>query len=82
MASSQLLLSLPLLLHLLMVVLLPLMIVAGDHAAHDMAGDDENSWKRIFKRTGYDTVCVLRGLGERPAIRWMIMGHCAETMKA
>ena len=64
------------------VVLLPLMIVAGDHAAHDMAGDDENSWKRIFKRTGYDTVCVLRGLGERPAIRWMIMGHCAETMKA
>lgn len=64
------------------VVLLPLMIVAGDHAVHDMAGDREDSWKSIFQRAGYDTVCVLRGLGERPAIRWMIMGHCAETMKA
>lgn len=64
------------------VVLLPLMIVAGDHAIHDMAGDGEDSWKSIFQRAGYDTVCVLRGLGERPAIRWMIMGHCAETMKA
>lgn len=64
------------------VVLLPLMIVAGDHAIHDMAGDREDSWKSIFQQAGYDTVCVLRGLGERPAIRWMIMGHCAETMKA
>ena len=64
------------------VVLLPLMIVAGDHATNDMAGDGKDSWKNIFQRAGFDTVCVLRGLGERPAIRWMIMGHCAETMKA
>ena len=64
------------------VVLLPLMIVAGDHATNDMAGDGEDSWKNIFQKAGFDTVCVLRGLGERPAIRWMIMGHCAETMNA
>ena len=64
------------------VVLLPLMIVAGDHATNDMAGDGKDSWKNIFQRAGFDTVCILRGLGERPAIRWMIMGHCAETMKA
>lgn len=64
------------------VVLLPLMIVAGDHATNDMAGNGKDSWKNIFQLAGFDTVCVLRGLGERPAIRWMIMGHCAETMKA
>lgn len=64
------------------VVLLPLMIVAGDHATHDMAGDGKDSWRSIFQGAGFDTVCVLRGLGERPAVRWMIMGHCAETMKA
>ena len=64
------------------VALLPLMIVAGDHATNDMAGDGKDSWRSIFQGAGFDTVCVLRGLGERPAIRWMIMGHCAETMKA
>ncbi len=62
-------------------VLLPLMIVAGDHATNDMAGDEEGSWKRIFQRAGYETECVLRGLGECPAIWQMIVAHCAATMK-
>lgn len=46
------------------VVLKPLMIVAGDHANNDMAGDDEDSWKNIFKRAGVRVKCVIHGLGE------------------
>ena len=64
------------------VVLLPLMIVAGDHAVHDMAGDGVDSWKNIFLRAGFDTACVLRGLGECLPARRMIADHCAEIMKA
>ena len=64
------------------VILQPLMIVAGDHAVHDMAGDDEDSWKNVFKRAGYDTVCILRGLGERPEVRRMITEHCAELIQS
>ena len=32
------------------VVLRPLMVVAGDHANNDMAGDDEDSWKSHVRR--------------------------------
>jgi len=41
------------------IVLLPLMIVAGDHACNDMAGDGDDSWKSIFKGAGYDVRCIL-----------------------
>ena len=34
------------------VVLRPLMVVAGDHANNDMAGDDEDSWKSLFESKG------------------------------
>lgn len=48
------------------VVLLPLMIVAGDHATNDMSGDNEDSWKSIFTREGYEVECVMRGTGYSP----------------
>ena len=51
------------------VVLEPLMIVAGDHANNDMAGDEEGSWKTTFEDAGYDVTCLVRGLGELPAIQ-------------
>ena len=41
------------------VVLLPLMVVAGDHAHNDMAGDAEDTWKAVFADAGYETQCVL-----------------------
>ena len=47
------------------VVLLPLMFTAGVHACRDLAG----TWKNAFQRDGYDVSCVLRGLGESPAVR-------------
>ena len=57
------------------VVLRPLMIVAGDHANNDMAGDDEDSWKSSFESEGYEVECVLRGLGELPAIQQLFAEH-------
>ena len=57
------------------VVLRPLMIVAGDHANNDMAGDEEDSWKSIFEAAGYEVECVVRGLGELEAIQNLFVQH-------
>ena len=56
-------------------VLRPLMIVAGDHANNDMAGDDEDSWKSIFEAAGYDVTCVVEGLGQLPEIQALFVQH-------
>ena len=57
------------------VVLQPLMLVAGDHANNDMAGDGEDSWKSRFAQEGFQVECVLRGLGEIPAIQDIYAAH-------
>ena len=57
------------------VVLRPLMIVAGDHANNDMAGDDEDSWKSVFESAGYEVECVLSGLGELEEIQELFAQH-------
>lgn len=62
------------------VVLLPLMIVAGDHANNDMAGDEEDSWKSVFSAAGFEVECVLEGLGQNAAIQQMIVEHAAAAM--
>ena len=46
------------------VVLKPFMVVAGDHTLNDMSSDEEDSWKSILKKKGFDVVCVNAGLGE------------------
>jgi len=62
------------------VVLEPLMIVCGDHANNDMAGDEEDSWKSVFEKEGFEVECVLRGLGELPGIQEMIAAHAQEAV--
>lgn len=62
------------------VVLQPLMIVAGDHANNDMAGDEDGSWKRAFQDAGYDVECVLTGLGELEAIQQLFAAHAQAAM--
>ena len=62
------------------VVLLPLMIVAGDHASNDMAGDEEDSWKSAFTAEGYEVECVLKGLGQYPGIQEMYVEHVAAAL--
>lgn len=57
------------------VVLAPFMIVAGDHARNDMAGDDPDSWCRQIQDAGYEVECVLKGLGEYPRIRDIFIQH-------
>lgn len=57
------------------VVLRPLMVVAGDHANNDMAGDEEDSWKSLFEAAGYEVECVLEGLGQVPAIQMLYVEH-------
>lgn len=42
----------------------PFMLVAGDHAANDMASDDEDSWKTILKNEGYEVTPLVKGLCE------------------
>lgn len=57
------------------VVLQPMMIVAGDHANNDMAGDEEDSWKTTFQNAGYEVECVLSGLGQLEAIQQLLVEH-------
>ncbi len=57
------------------VVLLPFMIVAGDHANNDMGGDEEDSWKTQFKQAGYEVEVVLKGLGEYEGVQNMVVEH-------
>lgn len=57
------------------VVLEPLMVVAGDHANNDMAGDEEDSWKTILQGEGYKVECILEGLGQIPAIQDIYVEH-------
>lgn len=64
------------------VVLAPFMLVAGDHANNDMAGDEEDSWKSVFSREGYQVLCLLKGLGELEKIRLLFAEHAREAMKS
>lgn len=63
------------------VVLEPLMVVAGDHANNDMAGDDEDSWKSAFENEGFEVECLLRGLGENEAIREIYADHARAAIE-
>ena len=59
------------------VILRPLMVVAGDHANNDMAGDDEDSWKSQFVASGnFESVdCQIAGLGGINAIQQIYVAH-------
>ena len=62
------------------VVLLPLMIVAGDHASNDMAGDEEGSWKDTFTKAGFEVECVLNGLGQYAGVQQILIDHASATI--
>ncbi len=61
------------------VILAPFMVVAGDHAMNDMAGDEDDSWKSTFEKAGYEVECILKGLGEYPAVRQIYVKHALEA---
>ena len=64
------------------VILRPLMVVAGDHANNDMAGEDEDSWLSQFNASGkFDSVDTqIAGLGEIKAIQDLYVAHTAAVM--
>lgn len=62
------------------VKLMPLLVVAGDHARNDMAGDDEDSWLNQLRRQGFDVTYKLIGLGENEAFRQIYIQHIKELM--
>lgn len=64
------------------VVLSPLMIVAGDHANNDMAGDEEGAWKAEFEAAGYEVECLIRGLGENTAIQELLVAHAKAAVES
>lgn len=61
--------------------LAPFMLVAGDHANNDMAGEDRDSWKSLFEAAGYEVVCHLKGLGEYEGIQEIYLEHLREAAK-
>ena len=64
------------------VILRPLMVVAGDHANNDMAGDDDDSWKSMFTASGkFDSVdAQISGLGRIESVEQLYISHIADTM--
>ena len=64
------------------VTIRPLMVVAGDHANNDMAGDDPDSWKTMFENSGLFTAveCQIEGLGRIPEVQEIYAAHAAEAI--
>ena len=64
------------------VILRPLMVVAGDHANNDMAGDEEDSWKSMFMADGsFDQVdCQVEGLGRIPEVQALYAAHTTAAL--
>lgn len=63
------------------VILRPLMVVAGDHANNDMAGDDDDSWKSMFTDAGLKVDVQIEGLGRIEAVEQLYVAHTAAVMK-
>lgn len=64
------------------VTIRPLMVVAGDHANNDMAGDDPDSWKTMLENSGLftDVECQIEGLGRIPEVQEIYTAHAAEAI--
>ena len=55
------------------------MVVAGDHAMNDMAGEEEDSWKSLLEAEGYEVSCALKGLGEYKGIQKLYAEHAVQA---
>lgn len=64
------------------VILRPFMVVAGDHANNDMAGEDEDSWLSVFQASGkFDSVDVqISGMGSISAIQEIYVKHVRDAL--
>ncbi|MEY8000243.1 sirohydrochlorin cobaltochelatase [Clostridium sp. Mt-5] len=63
------------------ITLMPFMLVAGDHALNDMAGEDSSSWKEILKNKGFQVSTYIHGLGENKAFQKIYVQHVKDCIK-
>jgi len=63
------------------VVLKPMMVVAGDHANNDMAGEEDDSWKNKIKKLDIEVIPVLKGLGECEKWSNIYIQHIKDAIK-
>ncbi len=63
------------------IILRPFMIVAGDHAVNDMAGEEEDSWKSVLTAQGYQVDAILEGLGSNNEFADIFVEHIKDTAK-
>ena len=64
------------------VTLMPMMMVAGDHANNDMAGSDDDSWKTMFEAADLNVTCQISGLGRIPAVEQLYVAHSQDALNA
>ena len=64
------------------VTLMPMMMVAGDHANNDMAGAEEDSHKSILEKEGFTVDTYIHGLGENAAVRKLFVERADEAWNA
>jgi len=62
--------------------LMPFMLVAGDHAINDMAGDDPSSWKSILTKQGFEVKVELKGLGDYDELCGLWVSHLKAIVPA
>ena len=62
------------------VVVTPFMLVAGDHANNDMAGEEDSFYSKL-KEAGYEPECIIRGIGEYPAVCDVYLAHLRDVME-
>lgn len=63
------------------VTLIPLMLVAGDHAKNDMAGEDEDSFKSMLLKEGFKVNVHLHGLGELSSFQDIYIKHIEDAIE-
>ncbi|MBU1057858.1 MAG: sirohydrochlorin cobaltochelatase [Proteobacteria bacterium] len=61
------------------VILKPFMVVAGDHTINDMAGPEDDSWKSILEKSGFEVIVVTEGLGENDNFADIFVNHAADA---
>ncbi|MEN8190621.1 MAG: sirohydrochlorin cobaltochelatase [Thermodesulfobacteriota bacterium] len=61
------------------IMLKPFMIVAGDHAVNDMAGEEDDSWKSILEEQGFEVESVLEGLGSNNGFADLFVDHIRDA---
>ncbi len=61
------------------VTLIPMMMVAGDHANNDMAGAEPESHKSILEKDGFHVSTYIHGLGENEQVRKLFVDRANES---